>query len=281
VIHADDTPVPVLAPGRGKTRTGRLWVYLRDERQHAGPGPPAVLYRYTPDRRGERCREHLAAFRGHLHADGYSGFADLYRSADGKPAGVTEVACWAHVRRGFFDFHKATGSVIAREALDRIGVLFDIERTIAGRCAERRREVRQALARDKLEDFAKWLDAQLTLIPGKGDLAKAIRYARSRWAALSAYVDDGRLELSNNAAENAVRPVTLGRKNWLFAGSDSGGERAAIMLTSLRTAKLNGVEPEAWMRDVLRRIASHPINRLDELLPWQWATTDGAAKLAA
>lgn len=271
VIHADDTPVPVLAPGRGKTKTGRLWVYLRDERQHAGPAPPAVLYRYTPDRKGERCREHLAPFRGHLHADGYSGFADLYRSADGAPAGVTEVACWAHVRRGFFDVHKSTGSIIAREALERIGTLFDIERTITGQCAERRREVRQAHAREKLETFAQWLDAQLAQIPGKGDLAKAIRYARSRWAALTAYVGDGRLELSNNAAENAVRPVTLGRKNWLFAGSDAGGERTAIMLTLLRTAKLNGVEPEAWLRDVLGRIGEHPINRLDELLPWTWA----------
>lgn len=198
----------------------------------------------------------------------YSGFADLYRSADGAPAGVTEVACWAHARRGFFDFHKATGSVIAREALDRIGALFDIERTIVGQSPERRRDVRRALAREKLDQLARWLDAQLTLIPGKGDLAKAIRYTRSRWAALTAYVDDGRLELSNNAAENAVRPITLGRKNWLFAGSDSGGERAAIMLTLLRTAKLNGVEPEAWLREVLGRIGSHPINRLDELLPW-------------
>lgn len=281
VIHADDTPVPVLAPGKGKTKTGRLWVYLRDERYHAGPAPPAVLYRYTPDRKGERCREHLSAFRGHLHADGYSGFADLYRNAGGTPAGVTEVACWAHVRRGFFEFHKATGSTIAREALERIGALFDIERTIAGQSPERRREVRQALAREKLDQLALWLDAQLTLIPGKGDLAKAIRYARSRWAALTAYVDDGRLEISNNAAENAVRPITLGRKNWLFAGSDSGGERAAIMLTLLRTAKLNGVEPEAWLRDVLGRIGPHPINRLDELLPWNWATTSAAAKLAA
>ena len=270
VIHADDTPVPVLAPGKGKTKTGRLWVYLRDEHRHAGPAPPAVLYRYTPDRKGERCREHLAPFRGHLHADGYSGFADLYRSADGTSAGVTEVACWAHVRRGFFEFHKATGSTIAREALERIGALFDIERTIAGQSPERRREVRQALAREKLDQLAHWLDAQLTLIPGKGDLAKAIRYARSRWAALTAYVDDGRLEISNNAAENAVRPITLGRKNWLFAGSDSGGERAAIMLTLLRTAKHNGVEPEAWLRDVLGRIESHPINRLDEMLPWNW-----------
>lgn len=281
VIHADDTPVPVLAPGKGKTKTGRLWVYLRDERPHEGPSPPAVLYRYTPDRKGERCRAHLGDFRGHLHADGYSGFADLYRSTDGTPAGVTEVACWAHVRRGFFDFHKATGSFVAHEALERIGALFDIERRITGQSANRRRDVRRSLARPLLDAMAEWLDDQLALIPGKSDLAKAIRYARSRWNALTVYIDDGRLEISNNAAENAIRPITLGRKNWLFAGSDSGGDRAAVLSTLVRTAKLNGVEPEAWLRDVLGRIGDHPINRLDELLPWHWAKSSEAAKLAA
>jgi transposase len=281
VIHADDTPVPVLAPGNGKTKTARLWIYLRDERPHGGPAPPAVLYRYTPDRKGERCREHLGTFRGHLHADGYSGFAKLYEGADGSPAHVCEVACWAHVRRGFFDVHKATGSVIAREALERIGALFDIERTIAGQTAEQRSDVRRAEAREKLDQLAAWLDAQLKLIPGRSELAKAIRYARSRWAALIAYVGDGRLEISNNAAENAVRPVTLGRKNWLFAGSDAGGERAAIMYTLIRTAKLNGLEPEAWLRGVLARIGDHPISRLDDLLPWARVDEGSRLKLAA
>ena len=271
VIHADDTPVPVLAPGNGKTRTGRLWIYLRDERPHAGTAPPAVLYRYTPDRKGERCREHLSAFAGHLHADGYAGFAELYESAEGKPANVTEVACWAHVRRKFFDVHKANGSPIAREALERIGALFEIERTIAGKSAEQRRAVRQGLAKDQLDKLAEWLDQQLKLLSGKSELAGAIRYARSRWDALTAYVDDGRLEVSNNAAENAIRPVTLGRKNWLFAGSDAGGDRAAVFYTLIRSAKLNGLEPEAWLRDVLTRIGEHPINRLDELLPWNMA----------
>lgn len=271
VIHADDTPVPVLAPGNGKTRTGRLWIYLRYERPHAGTAPPAVLYRYTPDRKGERCREHLSAFAGHLHADGYAGFAELYESAEGKPANVTEVACWAHVRRKFFDVHKANGSPIAREALERIGALFEIERTIAGKSAEQRRAVRQGLAKDQLDKLAEWLDQQLKLLSGKSELAGAIRYARSRWDALTAYIDDGRLEVSNNAAENAIRPVTLGRKNWLFAGSHAGGDRAAVFYTLIRSAKLNGLEPEAWLRHVLTRIGEHPINRLDELLPWNMA----------
>jgi transposase len=268
VIHADDTPVPVLAPGNGKTKEGRFWIYLRDERPHAGTAPPAVLYRYTPDRKGERCREHLAAFKGHLHADGYPGFAKLYEEKDGKPAPVTEVACWAHVRRKFFDEHKSHGSPIAGQALAKIGELFDIERAIAGKPPGQRQAARMARAKPKLDVLAVWMDAQLQLIPGKSDLAGAIRYARSRWQALSCYCADGRLEISNNAAENAVRPVSLGRKNWLFAGSDAGGERAAIFYTLIRSAKMNGLEPEAYLRDVLTRIGEHPINAIDDLLPW-------------
>lgn len=268
VIHADDTPVPVLAPGNGKTKEGRFWIYLRDERPHAGAAPPAVLYRYTPDRKGERCREHLAAFKGHLHADGYPGFAKLYEEKDGKPASVTEVACWAHVRRKFFDEHQSHGSPIAGEALAKIGELFDIERAIAGKPPSQRQAVRMANAKPKLDALAAWMDAQLQLISGKGDLAKAIRYARSRWQALTCYCADGRLEISNNAAENAVRPISLGRKNWLFAGSDAGGDRAAIFYTLIRSAKMNGLEPEAYLRDVLTRIGEHPINAIDDLLPW-------------
>jgi transposase len=279
VIHADDTPVPVLAPGAGKTKTGRQWVYLRDERPHAGSAPPAVLYRYTPDRKGEHCRAELARFVGWLHADGYAGFGRLYEieTARAEAAGlqgpprVAEVACWAHARRGFFDVYKSNGSAIAKEALDRIGALFDIERLIAGSPAERRRSVRQHMAKPRLDELGVWLDAQLQKIPGRSDLAGAIRYARSRWNALSRYLDDGRLELSNNAAENAIRPVALGRKNWLFAGSDSGGERAALFYTLIRTATLNGIEPEAYLRDLIARIGSHPVNRLHELLPWNWA----------
>lgn len=267
-IHADDTPVPVLAPGNGKTRTGRIWVYLRDERPHAGKTVPAVLYRYTPDRKGERCRAHLAAFRGFLHADGYAGFGELYAVAGIGPPCVVEVGCWAHARRKFFDVHQANGSVIAKEALERIGALFDIERRIAGLAPGRRAAVRQSKAKPQLDALAAWLDAQLQRILGKSELAGAIRYARSRWQALTRYCDDGRLEISNNAAENAIRPIALGRKNWLFAGSDAGGERAAIFYTIIRTAKLNALEPEAYLRDLLTRIGEHPINRLDELLPW-------------
>jgi transposase len=279
VIHADDTPVDVLAPGAGKTKTGRQWVYLRDERPHAGTAAPAVLYRYTPDRKGEHCQAQLAAFTGWLHADGYAGFANLYEIADGAQLGsellqgpprVAEVACWAHVRRKFFDIYKANGSPIAKEALDRIGALFDIERLIAGKTAEHRRSARQRLAKPRLDELATWLDAHLQKISGKSQLAAAIRYGRRRWEALSRYLDDGRLEVSNNAAENQIRPVALGRKNWLFAGSDSGGERAALFYTLIRSAKLNGIEPEAYLRDVIARIGAHPVNRLGDLLPWNW-----------
>jgi len=271
VIHADDTPISVLAPGNGKTRTGRLWVYLRDERPHAGPAPPAVLYRYTPNRKGEHCRAHLAPFRGHLHADGYSGFQQLYESAQGMPAAVTEVACWAHARRYFFDVLHQNGSPIAKQALDKIGALFDIERLIAGQVSEQRRRVRADNAKAKLDELQLWLDEQLRRIPGRSDLASAIRYTQSRWDALMRYVDDGRLEISNNAAENAIRPLKLGAKNWLFLGSNAGGERAAIFYTLIRSAKLNGLEPEAYLRQMLARIGEHPINRLDELLPWNIA----------
>jgi transposase len=276
MIHADDTPVPVLAPGAGRTKTGRQWVYLRDERPHGGAAPPAVLYRYTPDRKGEHCRAQLANFTGWLHADGYSGFGKLYEIAGASigplplagPPRVAEVACWAHVRRYFFDEAKSNGSPIAQGALEKIGALFDIERLIVGTPPEHRRNVRQRLAKPRIDELATWLDAQLQRIPGKSDLAGAIRYARSRWLALTSYVEHGRLEISNNAAENAIRPLAVGRKNWLFAGSDAGGERAALFYTLIRTATLNGVEPEAYLRDVIARIGPHPMNRLYELLPW-------------
>ena len=266
-LHGDDTPVPVLAPGAGKTKTGRLWVYLRDERPYAGLAPPAVIYRYSPDRKGEQPQRHLAGFRGFLHADGYAGFGALYQADGGKPAPVMEVFCWAHVRRKFHDLHLA-GSPLAKEALDRIGRLFDIERAANGLTPDVRQRIRQSRALPLIEQLAAFLDATLPRLSGRSDLAIAIRYARSRWEALTRYIADGRLEISNNAAERAIRPLALGRKNWLFAGSDTGGERAAAMYTLIETAKLNGLDPEAYLRDVLGRIADHPINRIAELLPW-------------
>ena len=281
VIHADDTPVNVLAPGHGKTKTGRFWAYLRDERPHLGSAPPAVVFYYTPNRKGEHCRAHLASFTGHLHADGYSGFSQLYhRDEDAKPGPITEVACWSHARRLFFDVYESNGSPIAKEALERIGVLFDIERPIAGQTPDVRQQVRAQLAKPRLDELATWLDQQLQRIPGRSELAKAIRYARSRWIALTRYLEDGRLEISNNAVENALRCIGVGRKNWLFAGSDSGGRRAAIFYTIIRTCVLNDIEPEAYLRDVLARIGEYPINRLHELLPWNIAG-QATRKLAA
>ena len=234
---------------------------------------------YTPDRKGEHCRTELANFTGWLHADGYAGFGRLYeiagaRTADAAllhgPPRVAEVACWSHVRRGFWDEWASHKSAIAKQALDRIGALFDIERPIAGHSPDIRRAVRQRTARPRIDELATWLDEQLMKLPGKSDLAGAIRYARSRWGALTRYLDDGRLEISNNAAENQIRPAALGRKNWLFCGSDAGGERAAAFYTLVRTARLNGLEPEAWLTDVIARIGTHPIKRLAELLPWNW-----------
>ena len=259
-LHADDTPVPVLAPGTGKTKTGRLWVYLRDERPHGGTDPPAMLYRYTPDRKGEHPRGELAGFKGFLQADGYAGFGTLYQDKDGMPATITEVACWAHARRKFHDVHLATKSPLAAEALQRIGALFDIERQINGQPPAERCRIRQIHARPLLDELAVFLDAASAKISGKSELATAIRYARSRWTAFSRYIDDGRLEMSNNAAERAIRPLALGRKNWTFAGSDAGGERTAAIYTLVETAKLNGLDPEAYLRDIIGRIA--------DLLPW-------------
>jgi transposase len=267
-LHVDDTPVPVLAPGTGKTKTGRLWVYLRDERPYGSQAPPAVVYRYSPDRKGEHPRAQLAKFRGFLQADGYSGFERLYETANGQSATVTEVACWAHVRRKFYDIHVATNAPIAGEALRRIGQLFDIERAAMGLSPEKRLHIRQSAARPVIDDLAAFFDASLSQLSGRSELAGAIRYGRSRWTALTRYLDDGRLEISNNAAERSIRPLALGRKNYLFAGSDVGGERAAAAYTLIETAKLNGLDPEAYLRDILGRIADHHINRIAELLPW-------------
>jgi transposase len=262
-LHADDTPVPVLSPGLGKTKTGRLWTYVRDDRPWGGAAPPAVLFRYSPDRKGEHPRNHLADFQGVLQADGYAGFHHLYEGGT-----IKEAACWAHVRRKFFDIHQANDSPIAEEALRRIGELYAIEKELKGQSPDLRRAQRRARAGPLIEGFRDWLRTTLAKLSAKSELAGAIRYATSRWPALLRYCDDGTLEIDNNAAERALRTVALGRKNYLFCGSDEGGERAAAVYSLIGTAKLNGLDPEAYLREVIGRIAEHPASRLDELLPW-------------
>lgn len=262
-LHADDTPVPVLAPGTGKTKLGRLWTYVRDNRPAGDVAAAAVWFVYSPDRKGEHPHRHLATFRGTLQADGYAGFSRLY---DG--GRIQEAACWAHVRRKFFDLHQAHASPIASEAIQRIGQLYTIESEIRGRSPSERQEVRNARARPLLNSLHEWLKTTLAKISRKSEIAAAIGYALARWPALMRYCDDGHIEIDNNAAERALRAVALGRKNYLFAGSDTGGERAAVIYSLLGSAKLNGIDPEAYLSSVLGRIADHPINRIEELLPW-------------
>lgn len=263
VVHADDTPIPVLAPGRGTTKTGRLWTYVRDERPAAGEIAPAVWFAYSPDRKGEHPQRHLADFRGILQADGYAGFSKIY---DG--GRVREAACWAHVRRKFVDLDELHKSPVAADMIERIGALYAIEQEIRGRPPDERCAVRQERSRPLLATMKAWLEQTLPTLSQKSATAKAIRYALGRWEALGRYCDDGRIEIDNNAAERALRCVALGRKNYLFAGSDAGGERAAAMYSLLGSAKLNGHNPEAFLREVLARIAEHPITRINELLPW-------------
>jgi transposase len=263
-LHADDTLVPVLAPGLGRTKTGRLWTYVRDDRPAGDATPPAVWFSYSPDRKGEHPARQLRDFRGFLQADAYAGFNHLYEGGH-----IQEVACWAHVRRKFYDLHVAHKSPVAQEALERIAALYAIEREIRGRPPNERREMRQARARPLLESFKVWLESYLPRLSRKSDTTAVVKYALGLWEALGRYVDDGRLEIDNNAAERALRVVALGRKNYLFAGSDAGGERAAAIYSLIGTAKLNGLDPESYLREVLSRIADHPINRIEELLPWK------------
>jgi len=275
-IHGDDTTVPVLAPGLGRTRTGRLWVYVRDDRPFAGGAPAAAAYFYSPDRGGEHPAAHLASFTGLLQADGYAGFEALYDPARTKPGPIIEVACWAHCRRKFFDVWETTKSPVAREALDRIAAIYAIEaRAQFAPAAER--VAHRAETAPLLAAFFAWAEATVTKLSAKSALAEAFRYAIKRRAALSRFVTDGRLEADNNIAENAMRAIALGRKNYLFAGSDAGGERAAAIYTIVQTAKLNSVNPEAYLKDVLTRIADgHPINRIAELMPWCTTTAPPA-----
>ena len=262
-LHADDTPVPVLEPGRGSTKTGRLWTYVRDDRPAGSEAPAAVWFQYSPDRKGERPRGHLRRFNGILQADGYAGFEQLYEGG-----AIVEAACWAHVRRKFHDIYTANDSPIALDAMHRIGALYGIETEIRGKPPGERQAVRQARAGPLLDDLHVWMQATLSQLSSKSELALAIRYALSRWPALTRYRDDGRIEIDNNAAERSLRAVALGRKNYLFAGSDAGGERAAAIYSLIGTAKLNGLDPEGYLRSVLERIADHPINQVDQLLPW-------------
>jgi transposase len=277
-VHADDTPVRVQAPGTGKTKTGRLWVYVRDNRSWRPTEPPAALYHYSPDRKGERPRAHLKAFAGFLQADGYAGFEQLY-VAGRQPGDIVEVACWAHVRRKINDVHVATPNAATHHALTLIAEFYGIERHITHDPPEDRRKARNA-SKLKILIFFRWIDEVLAKISAKTPLAGALLYALRRKEALLRYTDDGRLEIDNNRAENAIRGIAIGRKNWLFAGADCGGERAAAIYTLIETAKLNGVNPQDWLTDVLDRIGKgHPINRIDELLPWNWAASNAEAPI--
>jgi len=269
-LFADDTPVPVLDPGRGRTKTGRLWVYAREQRGWSGPEPPAAVYMFAPDRKAERPVAHLQHFKGVLHVDGYPGFERL--TAKGE---ITLAACWAHTRRKFYDVAQAEGTPLAHEALARIAGLYAVEAQVRGQSPAHRLAVRRTLSKPIVVALKAWLEAQLPQLPGRGKLAEAMRYALGRWAGLTRFLHDGRVELDTNPVERAIRPIALGRKNHLFAGSDGGGARWAVVCSLIETCKLNGVEPYAYLRDVLTRmVEGHPVNRLDELLPWTWSGQD-------
>jgi transposase len=276
-VHGDDTTVPVLAPG--KTITGRLWTYVRDDRPFAGPDPPAAVFFYSRNRGGEHPARHLAGYAGILQADAYAGFGDLY---DGRrrPGPITEAACWSHSRRKFFELADLRKAPLAIEAVRRIDAIFAIEREINGHAAAERRAVRQARVAPLVGELESWMRAERSRLSRHAETAKAIDYMLKRWPAFTRFLDDGRICLTNNAAERALRGIALGRRSWLFAGSDRGGERAAAMYTLIATAKLNEIDPRAWLADVLRRIADHPASRLHELLPWHWKTLTTRAAAA-
>ncbi len=279
LLHADDTPIRVLDrslrdKGLGKgVKKGRLWTYVRDQRPWAGVAPPGAVYYFAPDWKEEHVHRHLKQASGILQADGYKGYAKLYEAGTDGKRRFREASCWAHWRRDFHDIWTSNKSEIAREALDRIGALYDIEREVAGQPADIRLAVRQKHSKEKVEAFRVWAEAQLTRIPGKSDLAGAFRYGLSRWSSFCLFLEDGRVAIDNNAAERALRPIGVGRRNWLFAGADTGAETLARAMTIIETAKMNGLDPQAYLADVLDRIQDHKINRLAELLPWNWKPT--------
>jgi len=266
-IHADDTTVPVLA--KGKTRTGRLWVYVRDDQPFGGRDPPAAVLFYSRDRGGEHPERHLVGYAGLMQADAYAGFNKLYETAR-KPKPIIEAACWAHARRKFFDLARLKEAPIAIDAIERIDALFAIEREINGMTPDERLRVRNERSRPLVAALEAWLRERRAQLSGQSETGKAINYSLKRWAALARFLDDGRLCMSNNAAERALRGIAVGRHNWTFAGSDQGGERAAALYTLIETAKLNGIDPQAWLADVLARLPDHSAKRIGELLPWNW-----------
>ena len=266
-IHADDTTVPVLA--KGKTRTGRLWTYVRDDRPFGGCDPPAAIFFYSPDRGAKHPEQHLASYAGLMQADAYAGFNRLY-DARRRPGPIIEAACWAHARRKFFDLARLDRAPIAVEAVARFDALFAIEREINGLASAQRLEVRAAYSRPLVVALESWLREQRPKVSGQGKIGQAIAYSLTRWVALTRFLDDGRICMSNNAAEREVRPIAMGRKNWTFAGSDEGGHRAAAIYTLVQTARLNDVDPQAWLANTLARLQDHPAKQIDQLLPWNW-----------
>jgi transposase len=275
-LFADETTAPVLDPGRGRTKTGQLWAYARDDRPWGGPAPPVVAYVYAPDRKAERPAAHLEGFRGILQVDGYAGYRALAERGQ-----VQLAFCWAHVRRPFYEIAAGGNAPIATEALARIADLYAIEAEIRGRSAEERRAVRHDRAKPLIESLKSWMEAKLAEVSQKSNIAKAIRYALTRWDGLCRFIEDGRIEIDSNVVERAIRPLALNRKNALFAGSDGGGEHWAILASLIETCKLNNVDPEAYLADVFARlVAGHTINRLDELLPWNWAAVHQAQRAA-
>ena len=291
-VHGDDTTVPVLA--KGKTATARSWVYVRDDRPFGGRAPPAAVFYYSRDRSGEHPQRHLANFGGVLQADAYSGYGKLYDPGRA-PGPITEAACWSHARRKFYVLadieanarRKAQGktsaviSPMALETVRRIDALFEIERSINGLGADQRKTVRQDRSAPLVASLQTWMREERARLSRHNDLAKAMDYILKRWDAFTRFLDDGRICLSNNAAERALRGIALGRKSWLFAGSDRGGERAAVMYSLIVTAKMNDIDPQAWLADVLARIADHPARELDELMPWNWTPLKATAAQAA